>query len=257
MKNLVLLLAIVSFCSFVRADQSGPGNGTDYVKVLFAEAQYNLLKSSVSINDAELAELPLAKELKDWLSQMQGSETRFAVLKRYLRTMELRFQSEPCTDFTKRPASICFFDDEPLNPYVVISLEENKLTTREQAAAMLIHEAGHFVGEKDHLFLDRLGVQLENVLRTPNVLIAEAQSKELVANPFAAKEACDAGQSAQAKMLKAQVSAQLVEQCRVHNLACDLEKIEFTSFGETHFEPGIGIDMNVRCSVRGLLNLKP
>ena len=244
-----MILFTLLFTLFSARAESGPGNGTDYVKVLFAEAQYELNRSMISLNSPQ--GLPLDHEVRAWLE----AKNRFLELKNYVRKMELRFQQAPCSDVSRIPASICYFTDEPSNPYVVISVSENKMTTKDQAIAMLLHEAGHFTGEMDHLFLDRMGLQLGRALKTPRLLIADASSSEVVANIFAAKEECNRGTSQQARTLAQKVRSDLIIQCASRGVSCDIEKAQLVFQGTTHFDRGEAFDMKVLCTARGVLDL--
>lgn len=239
MKALLLLLALAPL--FARAE-SGPGNGTDYVKVLFAEAQFELNRALVPVESVEA--FSLSAEAKAWLAP------RFTQLKTAVRTMELRFQQAPCSDGSGKPASICFFTDD--GDYVLISLEENKHTTRAQAMAMLLHEAGHFVGEADHLLLDRVGVELAQALAEPRLLLAEASSTEIVANIFEAKESCDNGTSLLAQRLRKEALLGLQRQCAERNAHCDLDRADFHYHGAQEFRDGRGFSMKVTCSVKAV-----
>jgi hypothetical protein len=229
-------------------DQSGPGNGTDYVKVLFAEAQLSTVRMLTPITS--LSGLGLSPEVSGWLAGSAQGDTRFNRVKYWLRVMDLRFQQEPCTDFTKKPASICFFSDASM-PYVMISLTETKMTTQDQGMAMLIHEAGHFTGETDHLLLDRVGVALVAALRTPAYLFADASSTDIVANPFTGTEDCEKGQGPQAAALSDRVRLALLQQCSERGIPCDTGKISYAFQGENHFQ-----EMKVTCLVRGVLSLR-
>ena len=229
-------------------DQSGPGNGTDYVKVLFAEAQLGVVRTLTPVTS--LNGLGLSDEARGWLEGNAQGDTRFNRLKYWLRVMDLRFQQEPCTDFTKKPATICFFHDEA-GPYVMISLAGNKMTTESQARAMLIHEAGHFTGETDHLLLDRVGVALVEALREPAYLFADASSSDVVANPFTGTDDCEKGVGPQAASLRDQVRIELLLQCSNRSLQCDVSKISYAYQGENHFQ-----EMKVTCLVRGVLPLR-
>lgn len=256
MKSVISLLLAVVFSHTLQARESGPGNGTDYVKVLFAEAQYSLLSTVSSVNDADLTTLTIDASIKSWLLASQNGQSHWQTVKRYLKTMDLQYQQEPCSDFTKKPASICFFNEDPLKPYVMISLFENKMTTKTQAMAMLIHEAGHFAGETDHIFLDHVGVQLVAALEAPTLLIADAESKDTSGIPFAAKNECEAGTSQQAQTLKKLVMMNLTEQCSTKKLICDLTKAQLVFQGVSNFIPGVGYDMSVTCKARAILTLR-
>lgn len=254
---LISTLVFLFSVSLVHAgpDQSGPGNGTDYVKVLFAEAQYDVVRALAPIDDASLPSLGLPAEAQGWLLGQSQGASRLSRVKYWLRRMDLRFQQGPCSDDSGKPASICFFNP-PDDPYVVISLLENKMTTRDQAMAMLIHEAGHFAGEPDHLLLDRVGVALVAATKVPAALFADASSTEIVGNPFQAKADCDAGTGAQAKSLRDQARLALLRQCTDRGLSCDAGKIQYSYQGENLFKDGQGFEMKVTCLVRAILPLR-
>jgi hypothetical protein len=246
--SLVFLLSASLLYAF--PDQSGPGNGTDYVKILFADAQYDVIRMVTPVDNDGLKGLGLSNEVYDWLSGQAQSDSRFNRVKYWLHTMDLRFQQEPCTDFTKLPASICYFNDAA-NPYVMISLQENKMTTKDQAMAMLIHEAGHFTGEPDHLLLDRVGVALVQTLKLPGSLFADASSSDIVANPFQATDDCEKGTGTQAKALKAEVRITLLKQCSDRGVVCNDKKISYAFQAENAFQ-----QMKVTCLVRAVLQLR-
>lgn len=247
--NLILVLATLNLNA-----ESGPDNGTDYVKILFADAQYSLNSSLTSIEEKDLKTLGLDASTLSWLNIQVENSSRFSRIKFYLRKMDLKFQTEACTDGSGRYASICFFRNP--EPFVLISLKENKMTTKEQAMAMLIHEAGHLTGETDHLFLDKVGVQLASALKAPKVLIVDRQNTEIVPNIFTAKEACDNGTSVQAQQLKQHTLADLQLQCSQRQLTCDLSKTNFIFQGTAVYVNGRGYTMEVSCALRAVLNLR-
>lgn len=251
-----LLAALFLFFSLQTFAESGPGNGTDYVKILFAESQYTLLSTISSIGDAGINNLEIDSTIKAWLLANVDNTSRWQLIKYYLRTMDLQYQQEPCSDFSKKPASICFFNEAGKNPYVMISLQENKMTTKTEAMAMLIHEAGHFTKETDHLFLDHVGVALVAALQAPTLLMADAENTDTVAAVFLEKDQCDAGASNQAQLLKKQVLMDLTIQCQRKQLSCDLQKTQFVFQGIANSKPGVGFDMTVTCKVRAVLTLR-
>jgi hypothetical protein len=221
-----LLVYAISACVFLLsctllADQSGPGNGTDYVKVLFAQAQYDVTLALAPIDDAAVPSLGLSPEVAGWLLGQSQGASRLSRVKYWLRRMDLRFQNEPCPG----GPTICFYN-EPNDPYVLISLDGNRMTTQTQAMAMLVHEAGHFAGEMDHLLLDRVGVALVAVAKTPSSLFADASSTEIVPNPFQAKADCDAGTGTQALALRDEVRLKLLRQCSDRGFRCDESRIQ-------------------------------
>lgn len=241
MKLILSLTALL--CSLSSYAGSGPGNGTDYVKVLFADAQFELNRSLVPYENADA--LTLSAPVSAWLG---GS--RFTELKRYAHVMELRFQEEPCSDGSGAPASICFFTEG--GPYVIISVNENKHTTRSQAMAMLLHEAGHFTGETDHLFLDRMGVELVRVLEAPRLLVAEASETEIVANIFSAKADCEAGRSLTSQRVRKEAELRLSRQCAERNLGCGSGTVEVLYHASQEFKEGTGFSMKVTCGAKAV-----
>jgi hypothetical protein len=253
MASMALTIAFMASPAHALRDESGPGNATEYVKVLFAEAQFEVLRELAPVALKDTHNLDLEDGVKQWLATGEGANSRFELLKSYLRKMELRFQQEPCSDGSGKPGSICFFRDEKGEPYVMISLQENKMTTKDQAAVMLLHEAGHFTGEMDHRFLDRVGVQVVNALRVPRLLIADAKSSEYSPSPWIAKDQCEAGNGSQAQVLRNQALADLKIQCASRRITCDPSKTEFIYAGQVNFEPGLGFDMKVTCQVKALL----
>lgn len=250
--KLILALALLGAASlpaFARSAGSGPGNGTDYVKVLFADAQFELNRALVGVENP--GEFALSAPVAAWLkSRAADGEGRFAGLRRYVRTMELRFQDEPCSDGSGKPASICFFTEG--GPYVMISVQENKQTTRDQAMAMLLHEAGHFTGEMDHLFLDRMGVELTGALKSPHLLFGEASDTEIVANIFSAKEECEAGTSALARRVRQEANLDLARRCEEKRSDCRSGSTEYIFHGVQEFKEGTGFTMKLTCQVKAI-----
>ncbi|RZA05868.1 MAG: hypothetical protein EOP11_11770 [Proteobacteria bacterium] len=243
MKAIFLGLSFLFLTPAFARDESGPGNGTDYVKVLFADAQFELNRALLPWESAD--GWALSPPVAAWLSL-----DRFTSLKGYTRRMELRFQAGACSDESQKPASICFFTDD--GPYVVVALSENRHTSREQAMAMLLHEAGHFTGETDHLFLDRMGVELVNALRAPRLLVGEASETEIVANIFAAKADCEAGRSSLAARVKEEAALSLARQCAERNLACEGGGTDYLFHAAQEFKDGVGFSMKVTCSAKAV-----
>ena len=245
-----LAIVCLLLLPFASRAESGPDNGTDYVKVLFVDAQFEVNRSVALVERSHLSTLSLSSDLREWLS----SGDRFERMKRYLKVLDLEFQKAPCSDGTGREATICFFR-EP-QPRVVISLEGNRMTTRSQAMAMLVHEAGHLVGETDHGFLDRLGVELVAALGNPSVVIVDRENTENALNIFVAKAACDDGTSDQAQRAKNAAKAGIEEECGMRGLSCDPEKARYIFEGKIPWEPGVGYKMEVVCRVRAVLKLR-
>jgi hypothetical protein len=242
------------FCSAVATGESGPGNGTDYVKVLFAEAQNVLNQRMSGLNQAQVRGLQVEESTKRWLVEnLPSPNGRWSQLKFFLSNMRLAFQNAPCEDSSGRQSSICFFNQNPEDPYVMISVLENKNTTPTQAMAMLIHEAGHFTGEMNHLFLDQVGVQLVQALFAPRSFAFSLSSTELTANIFQAKRDCDEGVGDQAKHLREQALLKLAELCRNHGKDCDLTKAQTAYTGSLVYENGVGFTMKVTCELKTFL----
>jgi len=249
----ILIAALVCLHFQPVAGESGPDNGTDYIKVLFAEAQTELVHLFEPLTELQVRDLEVDKNFQDWLLQpmrQTSGKAHWESLRSYLAEIRLSFQTEPCQDSQGRKASICYFNENPNDPYVVISLSENKHTTSQQAMAMLIHEAGHFVGEKDHLFLDQLGTQLVQALKQPKFISFTLESKETVANVFAAKQDCEKGQSPQAQNLIQESKLKLQEICQSRGRTCDFNQALLVFKGISHFEPGVGFTMEVTCQLK-------
>jgi hypothetical protein len=256
-KALNLSFVISFFISGLVFAESGPDNGTDAVKIRFAEAQNRITRLMVDLAVDQIPSLGLEEKYSSWLllEEENTDLTRFESLRVFLGRMRLEFQTAPCQDSQGRTASICYFDQNPREPYVVVSLLENKETTSDQAMAMLIHEAGHFVGEKDHLFLDRLGTKLVQALLRPKAISVTVSSTESVANVFKAKEECETGKSQQAQVLLRKAQAQLLEICHSRNLDCHLDQVFLSYEGKIHQEPGVGFTMQVTCELKAVLPL--
>lgn len=248
------LFLMLSPNAHARVDESGPGNGTDYVKVLFADAQYEVLRSLMLVTDRDVNNLEVDPAIRIWLLESTQSTSRLEKLKYYLRRMDLTFQQGPCSDDSGKPATICYFNDAE-GPYVRIALEENRWTTKDQAMAMLIHEAGHFTGETNHIYLDKVGIQMVNALQKPRLLFGQMETEEIAINIFTAKDQCEAGTSTQAQLLKKEAQADLRLQCASRKISCDIQKAEFIFRGTIQFRPGIGFDTKVKCACRYQLPL--
>jgi hypothetical protein len=75
-------------------------------------------------------------------------------------------------------------------------------------------------------------------------------SKEISANPFSDKEACDQGHSTQAKILLESAIFDLKAQCSEKKRQCDFSQSEHFFQGEVEWIQGQGYTMKVICSVR-------
>lgn len=250
---IVLLLSVTGLKAFA---DSGPDNGTDAVKVLFAEAHWELKKHSLLFSVQDIDSMELDEKMKLWLQTAVQGLARWQKMKESVLRMRLEFQTAPCEDSQGRTASICYFDENPSDPYVLVSLLENRNTDKERAMAMLLHEAGHFVGEKDHLFLDQLGVALVQAFKAPRYLSVSVASVELVPNVFLAKSECESGVSQQAQNLLKKAEADLTLQCLERGYACDFLKANHVFTGNIEFENGIGFSMKVTCELKTVLPLK-
>lgn len=261
MKNLSRLILTLLFLSLSLGNSSwgaggdsGPGNGTDYVKVLFAEARHLLNQNLSDVRAAEIGSMELEDDVKNWLlSPMENGSRRIEVVKAYLQILELRFQNEACQDSQGRTSSICFFREQGKN-LVVVSLDQNRQTTSDQAMAMLIHESAHFTGEMDHLFLDKVGVQLVSQL-TKNLIVVSRQSIELTPNIFMAKSLCETGESEQAQVLFKLARQDLQIRCAQRNINCDLSKANAAYTADPEWILGIGFTLRLVCTVRLVLAL--
>ena len=249
-----IVLALLFLTLGAHAGESGPDNGTDYVKVLFAEAQANVNQELAAISNFD--QLSLDTEFHNWLQGNSNSgQPRFSLLKTYLQIIELQFQLAPCKDSHGLESTICF-QYQSGKPVVLISVTHNRLTTSDQAMAMLIHEAGHFVGEMDHLFLDRLGIALVKALKQPAFIETSVQSTEIAANIFSAKSECENGTSQQAKTLAKRAHQQIAQSCSERQISCDLTNIESAFTGTIEYIQGQGFTMKVTCQLKSLLRLQ-
>ena len=151
----------------------GKGNGTDYLETLFAKARTEASSLLDSINLENLDKTGLPSRYINWLKKPNDEfENNLAALQTYISVLSLEYipyQGGGCDDpELKMTHGICYYDDNPYIARVVISKDRNKALTNtemarenfEKAMAMLIHEAGHFAGVKNHLFLDDLGAKL-------------------------------------------------------------------------------------------------
>lgn len=228
--------------------ESGPGNGTDYVKVLFAQARQELITELADVHSDQVRAMNLDADVKNWLVAVatNGSATpHIEAVKAYLQILDMRFQSDSCLDSEGRGSTICFGYDQG-KPVVLVALEQNRLTTLDQAMAMLVHECGHFTGEMNHLFLDRVGVELVSQL-VPHVLSVSRSSKEISGNIFEAKARCEDGSSAQARQLLQAATQDLEANCAARRLRCDLSRATASYTGEQEWIAGQGFTMNVIC----------
>lgn len=182
--NLLFLLCFLTPLSVIAAD--GKGNGTDFLETLFAKAKVMASENLNSIDVADIKYLPISKRNKKWLSKDHPDfDTNLEALQVYISSLSISFKEfgeggceDPDSDNTH---GICFYDDDPRISKVIISKDRNTALlahlndqdtelidytdvqinkSLQLAMAMLIHEAGHFVGEKHHIKLDNLGAQI-------------------------------------------------------------------------------------------------
>ncbi len=245
---LFILVSLSAFASPLLNSESGPGNGTDFVKVLFANARIEAIELLAGINEDTIDHLEIDDYFKEWLlTDIEGSP-RYIKLKFYADNFDFKFQDEACPDEN----SICFYK-EP-NALVVVSLDENQNTTEKQAVTMLLHEIGHFTGEYDHLFLDRFGAAL---VATSNhqFIIVERSNKRFVPSVFEAANSCERGSGEQVENLNQKIKTSIYEECLKRKLNCDLSEIEF-SYEAILPSIGLGFDSTSVCKAKGLLKAK-
>ena len=247
-KYLILLSYVLSLFTFgapILDSESGPGNGTDYVKVLFANARVEALKILEGINADTIEHLDIDDHFKEWLRGDVEGSPRYIKLKFYAKNFIFKFQDETCP----QENSICFYTS-PV-PLIVVSLDDNQNTSERQAVSMLLHEVGHFTGELDHLFLDRFGAQLVQTSEAQFVVV-ELQNKRYVSSIFEAANRCERGEGEQVENLKRSLRLELKEQCMKRKLSCDLDEIEY-SFSANLPSIGISFDSSSLCRGKALL----
>jgi hypothetical protein len=244
------------FLTSVNAIESGPGNGTDYVEVLFADAKVKVNKLLESISNEGINKLSIDNLYKDWLSHDINGNSRLFLMKFYSKKIKYVFQSLPCSDDFGKLSGICFYIQDINNPIVIISKERNIHTTLEQAMIMLLHEIGHFTGELNHLFLDEFSAEIVTAINTTptfQIVKVEDTTSEVYASIFKGKEECDKGVSELAKLVKSNVENKMRVYCLENNLKCDLENAIFTYTGTMNRRAGVGYDMSVSCRVQGVV----
>ncbi len=256
--KLKIFFLVLSSCFFISgfAIESGPGNGTDYVEVVFADAKVKVGKLLDSISNEEMNKLEIDDLYKDWLSRDINGNTRLFLMKFYSKKIKYIFQSQPCSDDYGKLSGICFYNQDTNNPIVIISKERNINTTLEQAMIMLLHEIGHFTGEMNHLFLDEFSAEIvaaKNSTSSYQIVKEEDFTSQVYASIFNGKEECDKGVSEQAKLVKSSVENKLRIYCLENNLKCDFENAIFTFAGTMNWKTGVGFDMSVSCRVQGVV----
>lgn len=133
------------------------GNGADRIEALFIKAQIDVSFILNSIQMEKIDSLKISESSKNWLK----TQNNLSLLQFFEQKMTLFFQDPPCNE-GGMPRSTSFDNSNPDKPVVCVSISYNQMTTIEQAEALIIHEAGHFVGEQNHTFLSALGVELAN-----------------------------------------------------------------------------------------------
>ncbi|MBL6988948.1 MAG: hypothetical protein ISR65_04185 [Bacteriovoracaceae bacterium] len=259
----IKLLMLIIFIIFnlsqsmqVWGKESGPGNGTDYVEVLFAQAKVEVAKLLDKLSKESLSKLQIDPLYTEWLTEDVNGSARYIKFKFYSKVVKYQFQDAPCTDEFGKESGICFYINPDNSLLVIISKLKNKLTTLDQAKIMILHEIGHFTGELDHLFLDEFGarfISAMNANRQFEILTSTVNGRDVYISAFEGKKQCDAGVSNLAMSLKEQVKTELYEKCLLSNLVCNLEQIVFSYSGVVNFVVGVGYDMSASCTVKGVL----
>ncbi len=175
-------------CAFA-AVGDGKGNGTDYLETLFARAKTQSISliENLTIENIDKTKLPkrhknwLKKPHKDFINNLEALQTYISVLSLEFIEYGQGGCEDPELNITH---GICYYDENPYIAQVIISkdrnigltIEENDNENLIKAMGMLIHEAGHFVGEKNHLLLDDLGAHLSKLYKDKNFLILSQYS---------------------------------------------------------------------------------
>lgn len=165
MKTIISNMALITCLTLsqlaplnVQADIGpGGGNGGDNVEPLFINAKKETVSLLNEITTADVDSLNIDEPYKNWLK----TASNLSHLQFYANAMKLSFQDRPCNE-KKQPRSTSYSSSKNGDSVMCISYSYNRATTSEQAIALVIHEAGHFVGEKDHIFLSSLGAQLSS-----------------------------------------------------------------------------------------------
>jgi len=250
--NFLILLLLTFMTTHIQSavwnSESGPGNGTDYVKVLFANARSEAIEILNDISSDTIDHLEVDDYLKEWLLEDIEGSPRYIKLKFYASEFTFKFQDEACPEEN----SICFYKNP--SALIVVSLTENSITTEKQAVTMLLHEIGHFTGEYDHLFLDRFATELVKISSAPFVVV-EKINKRYVSQIFEASNHCERGQGEQADALKKQIEFALLEKCAKRKIQCFKKDIVY-SFSAELPTLGMGFNSTAICMGKGLLKGK-
>jgi hypothetical protein len=155
--SVLSVLGLVSCPICFAAPQMGPGGsaGGDNVEPLFIKAQKDAVQIVDAIKSDKIDQLPINPPYQTWLS----TGDHLSKLQFYVEAIKLSFQDAPCNE-GGAPRSTSFGYSASGQPQMCVSRSYNRSTTPDQAKALVIHEAGHFTGEMDHIFLSELGVEL-------------------------------------------------------------------------------------------------
>ncbi len=155
--SIVLALLASQTASANKADGGVSGGGGDKVEPLFYAAQKRAITliNYLDFNKIDALRIPIF--YKNWLKE----NMRLVNFQYYTSSMEFSFQDEPCVD-EGRPRGTSFDNSDSRHPRMCVSYSMNQNTTPAQAAALVFHEAGHFVGERNHSFLSGLGEALNS-----------------------------------------------------------------------------------------------
>ncbi|MGK5088687.1 hypothetical protein WDW86_14105 [Bdellovibrionota bacterium FG-2] len=123
---------------------------------LFIQAKKDAAGILNSIHFDRIDYLPIQDYFKTWLKEGD----RLSKIQFYADAMTLNLQEEPFME-DGLPRGTGFDSSDPNDPKLIVSRTLNTQTSPDEAIALVIHEAGHFTGEMNHLFLSRLGVQLQ------------------------------------------------------------------------------------------------
>jgi hypothetical protein len=146
--------ALSNASAFAITGHESSGGG-DRIEPLFVQAQQDVVVLLGNINLSQIDTLMVDPSYKTWLKE----DDRLTKLQFYAKAMKLSFRDDACNDGGE-PRGASFDASDPMNPVMCVSYSLNQTTTPAQAEALVIHEAGHFTGEMDHLFLSSLGVAL-------------------------------------------------------------------------------------------------
>lgn len=178
----LVAIVLLSLGGISRADHTTEGGtsggGGDKVEPLFVAARSKASSDLNRIEPNHIHQLNVPTFAKNWL--MKGDN--LSKLQFYVTAMELSFQEGPCW-VDGSPRGTCFDNSDPQHPKMVISYAYNQNTTRLQAQALVIHEAGHFTGEKNHLFLSALGEALTANPAMRSTGLIKSKAGNIVQNP--------------------------------------------------------------------------